>query len=159
MNGCPQRTLRKKSRPWWHARCSGFERVSDVFAAVGQLHRALDYHLERQNVLTSNVAHVDTPGYRPNDLVRADPSEFAGVLDVALSRTDKRHLDVTLPAQARTGQLIQDLSAGAGADGNYVSVDREASKLASNHLRYDVVSAIVSAELRQLHYAASDGKG
>ena len=53
----------------------------------------------------------------------------------------------------------QDLSAGVGNDGNYVSLDREAAKLAANQLRFDTVSAIVSAELKQLSFAASDGKG
>ena len=57
------------------------------------------------------------------------------------------------------GRVFQDLSAGVGNDGNYVSLDREAAKLAANQLRYDTVSAIVSAELRQLSFAASDGKG
>jgi flagellar basal-body rod protein FlgB len=121
---------------------------------------ALDYHLERQNVLASNVAHVDTPGYRPNDIERIDRGEFSGVLSSALRRTDPRHIAGAggLDA-AETGRVFQDLSAGVGNDGNYVSIDREAAKLAANQLRYDTVSAIVSAELRQLVFAANDGKG
>ena len=55
--------------------------------------------------------------------------------------------------------MFEDTSAGVGNDGNYVSLDREAAKVAANQLRYDTVSAIVSAELRQLHFAASDAKG
>jgi flagellar basal-body rod protein FlgB len=121
---------------------------------------ALDYHLERQNVLASNVAHVDTPGYRPNDIERIDRGEFSGVLSTALRRTDPRHIEGAggLDA-AQTGRVFQDLSAGVGNDGNYVSIDREAAKLAANQLRFDTVSAIVSAELRQLSFAANDGKG
>lgn len=121
---------------------------------------ALDYHLERQNVLASNVAHVDTPGYRPNDIERIDRGDFSGALSSALRRTDPRHIAGAggLDA-AETGRIFQDLSAGVGNDGNYVSIDREAAKLAANQLRYDTVSAIVSAELRQLMFAANDGKG
>lgn len=121
---------------------------------------ALDYHLERQNVLASNVAHVDTPGYRPHDLERIGTGEFSGVLSTALRRTDPRHIAGAggLDA-AETGRVFEDLSAGVGNDGNYVSIDREAAKLAANQLRYDTVSAIVSAELRQLTFAANDGKG
>jgi flagellar basal-body rod protein FlgB len=121
---------------------------------------ALDYHLERQNVLASNVAHVDTPGYRPNDIERIDRGDFSGVLSTALRRTDPQHIAGAggLDA-AETGRVFQDLSAGVGNDGNYVSIDREAAKLAANQLRYDTVSAIVSAELRQLMFAANDGKG
>ena len=43
-----------------------------LFTGVDRLNGTLDYHLERQNVLVSNIAHVDTPGYVPKDLARVD---------------------------------------------------------------------------------------
>jgi flagellar basal-body rod protein FlgB len=130
-----------------------------VFASVDPLRAALDYHLDRQNVLASNVAHVDTPGYRPNDLERIDQSGFSAALGVAMTRTNERHLVGGAGDTLPNGRVFQDLSAGVGNDGNYVSLDREAAKLAANQLRYDTVSAIVSAELHQLGFAANDGKG
>ena len=133
--------------------------MQGVFSSVNPLRDALDYHLERQNVLASNVAHVDTPGYRPNDLERIDQSGFSAALGVALERTNEAHLVGQAGEGTPMGRVFQDLSAGVGNDGNYVSIDREAAKLTANQLRYDTVSAIVSAELRQLSFAASDGKG
>ncbi|HEY3497357.1 MAG TPA: flagellar basal body rod protein FlgB [Polyangiaceae bacterium] len=133
--------------------------MQGVFSAVNPLQVALDYHLERQNVLASNVAHVDTPGYRPNDLERIDQAGFSSALNVALQRTNEAHLVGTTGEGTPMGRVFQDLSAGVGNDGNYVSIDREAAKLTANQLRYDTVSAIVSAELRALSFAASDGKG
>lgn len=133
--------------------------VSSVFTSVDPLRAALDYHLDRQNVLASNVAHVDTPGYRPNDLERVDQTGFTAALGLAMTRTNENHLVSGALDAAPNGRVFQDLSAGVGNDGNYVSLDREAAKLAANQLRYDTVSAIVSAELRQLSFAASDGKG
>ena len=135
--------------------------MSDLFSAVGSLHSALDYHLERHTVLASNVAHVDTPGYHPHDLRRVDAANsFDSALSVALHRTDSAHFRTpNADAAALEGRVFEDLSAGAGNDGNYVSLDREAAKVAANQLRYDVVSAVVTAELHQLSYAASDAKG
>jgi len=133
--------------------------VSGVFNSVDPLRAALDYHLDRQNVLASNVAHVDTPGYRPHDLERIEQSGFSAVMGVALQRTNERHLIGGGIDALPNGRVFEDLSAGVGNDGNYVSIDREAAKLAANQLRYDTVSAIVSAELHQLTFAASDGKG
>jgi flagellar basal-body rod protein FlgB len=133
--------------------------VSSVFTSVDPLRAALDYHLDRQNVLASNVAHVDTPGYRPNDLERVDQTGFTAALGLAMARTNEAHLLGGALDATPNGRVFQDLSAGVGNDGNYVSLDREAAKLAANQLRYDTVSAIVSAELRQLSFAASDGKG
>jgi len=135
--------------------------MSDLFGAVGSLHAALDYHLERHTVLASNIAHVDTPGFHPHDLRRVDPAQsFDSALSVAMERTNGAHLQLpNAGAVALEGRIFQDNSAGAGNDGNYVSLDREAAKVAANQLRYDVVSAVVSAELSQLRYAASDAKG
>jgi flagellar basal-body rod protein FlgB len=135
--------------------------MSDLFSAVSPLHAALDYHLERHTVLSSNIAHVDTPGYRPHDLRRVDAIDsFDAVLSVTMKRTDQAHFQTpNADAAALEGRVFEDLSAGAGNDGNYVSLDREAAKVAANQLRYDVVSAVVSAELSQLRYAAGDAKG
>mgnify|MGYP003580752888 CR=1 FL=1 len=133
--------------------------MSELFTSIGALHSALDYHLERHTVLASNVAHVDTPGYRPSDLERVDPVGFGSTLEVALSKTAPGHFAVGEGGSTPLhGRIFEDLSAGAGNDGNYVSLDREAAKVAANQLRYDTVSAIVSAALRALTYAANDAK-
>jgi flagellar basal-body rod protein FlgB len=135
--------------------------MSDLFSAVGPLHSALDYHLERHTVLSSNIAHVETPGYRPHDLRRVEGLEsFGSALSVAMERTDAAHFRTpNADAAALEGRVFEDLTAGAGNDGNYVSIDREAAKVAANQLRYDVISAVVSAELSQLRYASGDAKG
>jgi flagellar basal-body rod protein FlgB len=134
--------------------------MADLFANIAPLHSALDYHLERHSVLSSNIAHVDTPGYKPNDLARVEAAHFDGVLGVAMRKTNAAHLGGSSElGEDLEARIFQDLAAGVGNDGNYVSIDREASKVAANQLRYDVVSAVVSAELRQLHFAATDAKG
>lgn len=134
--------------------------VINFFAHLQPLHSGLDYHLERHNVLSSNVAHVDTPGYRPHDLARVDPKDFNAVMSVMLERTAPGHLNSSADLTGnRSGRVFEDATAGAGNDGNFVSLDRESAKLAANHLRYDVVSALAASELKGLMYAANDAKG
>jgi flagellar basal-body rod protein FlgB len=133
--------------------------VSDLFKAISSLHSALDYHFERHNLLASNIAHVDTPGYVPRDLERVEAAPFKDALEVALARTDSGHIPGAAATTVSAGRVFEDPSAGAGNDLNYVSLDREAAKLAANQIRYDVSSTLASAELAQLAYAASDGRG
>lgn len=131
-----------------------------LFAELESIQSALDYHLERHNVLSSNIAHVDTPGYKPHDLARVDPRDFSAVLNVEMERTAPGHLSAASDAStARNGRVFEDLAAGAGNDGNYVALDRESAKLAANHLRYDVASALAASEIKGLLYAANDAKG
>lgn len=79
-------------------------------------------------------------------------------MQVALARTSEGHLS-TGGEEPLVGRVFQDLSSGGGADGNYVSLDREAGKLATNRLRYDIVSVLVRSQLDSLMGAVNDRKG
>jgi flagellar basal-body rod protein FlgB len=133
--------------------------MSNLFVGIEPLHSALDYHLDRHNVLASNIAHVDTPGYVPRDLSRVADTSFAQTLSVTMQRTDPSHFGGTSPAEVTTGRVFDDPSPGAGNDKNFVSLDREAAKIAANQLRYDVSSTLAAAELAQLAYVAGDARG
>jgi flagellar basal-body rod protein FlgB len=126
--------------------------------SVTQLQTGLDYHLARQNVLTANLTHVDTPDYKPMDVERA--GGFAATLHVAMTATDAAHLGATALGSGRGEQfkVVSDPGAAVGYDGNGVNVDREAAKIAANNVRYDALAALVSGELAGLEWAANDGK-
>jgi len=138
--------------------------VSKLFSSVAPLSYALDFHLERHNLLAANLANVDTPRYKPLDLARVGNAgnegtgSFEQAMQVAMSRTNENHMQIA-GADPMVGRVFQDLSAGGGADGNFVSLDRESGKLAANRLRYDMVSVLVKSQLDALMKASSDGKG
>ncbi len=126
--------------------------------SVERLRGALDYHLSRHNLLASNLAHIDTPGYKPVDLERTNGS-FQGALNVALEATDPSHMasSRSVPAGQAVGRIVEDPTA-AGADNNGLDLDREAVKIATNQMRYDIVAQLASSELAGLAWAANDGK-
>ncbi len=128
--------------------------------SVQRLHAGLDYHLARHNLLTSNLAHLDTPNYKPLDLQRPDES-FHAAMQVALAQTSPMHLGPT--GEGSTPQsgwkTIVDPGGVPGTDGNAVSVDREAAKIAMNQVRYDALASLIGGELSGLAWAANDGRG
>lgn len=131
--------------------------------SVEHLRGALDYHLSRHNLLASNLAHIDTPGYKPVDLERThDKNSFDGALHVALETTQAGHQVSSSTGTAASGQtvgrVIEDPGAASGADGNGVDLDREAVKIATNQMRYDMLAQLASSELASLAWAANDGK-
>jgi flagellar basal-body rod protein FlgB len=130
----------------------------DLLKGVGRLHAALDYHLARHNVLAANLSHLDTPNYRPQDLERVSGPGFDGAMRVALTATDPGHLGGAAAAQAG-GRLVEDKHASVGQDGNAVSVDREAVKIASNQVRYDALTQLTGGQLSTLVWAVTDGRG
>ena len=121
---------------------------------VEHLKTALDFHLQRHNLLASNLAHLDTPDYTPMDVARG----FEGKMHVALGETSSGHL----ASKTSTGQgfrVIADPVSSTGGDGNGVDLDHETVKIASNQLRYDMLAQLASSELASLSWAANDGRG
>ncbi len=125
-----------------------------LFDRVTQLQGSLDYHLQRQNLLTANLAHSETPGYKPVDLERG---QFRDAMTTALAATQPNHIQPS-PHAGEGFRVVQDPSVAEGLDGNGVSLDREAVKIATNQLRYDTVAALAGSELQGLVWAANDGK-
>jgi flagellar basal-body rod protein FlgB len=132
--------------------------LANLFSSVEPLNYALDFHLERHNLLAANIANVDTPRYKPTDLARIGEAGFESAMQLAMARTDAAHFSVGTD-DPLVGRVFQDLSAGGGADGNFVALDRESGKLAANRLRYDIVSVLVRAQLDSLMGAAGDRQG
>lgn len=131
--------------------------------SVEQLRASLDYHLARHNLLTANLAHVDTPGYRPLDLARSASApgsgSFAQSLETAMVTTDPNHIASPHSASGEQWHVVKEQGSAAGYDGNSVSIDREAVKIATNHVRYEAIASLASNELAGLAWAANDGRG
>ncbi len=129
-----------------------------LFANVRTAHRALDYHLQRHNVLASNVANVDTPGFRPLELLRESGAEGPeGSLRVA--QTNEGHF--ALPGQGPAGPtgVARERVIQPGGDHNSVSLEREMAKVSANDMRFEAVGRFVRQHIGMLRYAASDGQG
>jgi len=131
-----------------------------LFRPVDLGQRALDYHLQRHNVLASNVANVDTPGFRPMELVRESGRDRLdpGGPRVRLERTRSAHLRLPNERAGETGAGIERV-VQPGGDHNAVSLEREMAKVAANDLRFSAVGRFVRQHLGMLRYAASDTQG
>ncbi|MCG8557242.1 MAG: flagellar basal body rod protein FlgB [Proteobacteria bacterium] len=131
--------------------------MSELFKMVGELHRAMDYHVQRHSVLASNIANVDTPGFKPLELERVPDQGTSGGL--ALAATHEAHLPTGSSAHA-SNRVVESLeqTVQPGLDGNSVSLEREMSKAAANDMRFSIAARLVQKQLALLRYAAQ-GRG
>jgi flagellar basal-body rod protein FlgB len=129
--------------------------MASTLAGIETLRAGLDYHLARHNLLTANLSHVDTPGFRPLDLERRTP--FAGALHTAMAATQPGHIGASA-SRAEQVRVIPDPGAVPGQDGNAVSLDREAVKIAANNVHYDAIASLVADQLNSVQWAANDGR-
>ncbi len=106
------------------------------------LERFLDLTAQRQALLTSNIANIDTPGYRTRDI------DFHGELIRAMQSEET---GPTEPLIREVPNLI------ARPDGNNVSVDREGLLLSQVQLQFNAASQLVKEEFKTLNLAITSG--
>lgn len=122
-------------------------------ATLGKLETSLDLRLERQNLLSSNVANADTPGYVPRDF------DFAKAMAQAEAPLQMAQPEGTSAALAPASAVAQPqlTDTRAGFDGNRVDADQAMVALAENGLQYGANAQATNKKLAILLYAASDG--
>ena len=106
------------------------------------LQRFLDLAAKRQALVTSNIANVDTPGYRTKDI------DFQGELQRALQGGDAAP---TAPFVREVPGLV------VRPDGNNVSVDRESLLLSEIQLQFNIAEQVLKSDFRNLHLAITEG--
>jgi flagellar basal-body rod protein FlgB len=112
------------------------------------LERSLDTRLERHNVLSSNLANADTPGFVPRDV------DFASAMRAAAQEIGSEGQVPRAPTPTLVGAAA---GAAAGLDGNKVDADRTLVSLAEYGLQYGASAKVAAKKLAILRYVASDG--
>jgi flagellar basal-body rod protein FlgB len=114
--------------------------ISDS-AIVAALGRQLNRAVARQQVAASNLANIDTPGYRAKDV------QFADALDASLKT-------------ARTDAPIVSDAEGIPArrDGNTVQLDRELLNMTRAAGDFSAAQTALTAKFRLVRYAINEGR-
>jgi len=121
---------------------------SDVISNMAD---AMRFRVNRQAVLSANVANADTPGYRRTDLVF---EERLAKVDVV--RTDSRHLAVESGQGAGVRRVIERKA--ARPDGNTVNLDRELIQLSRNAGAFSEQAEVLSRLLMMRQVAIAGGR-
>jgi flagellar basal-body rod protein FlgB len=120
-----------------------------ILAALG---RQLNHAVARQTVAASNLANLDTPGYRTRE------ATFDQTLDDQLggmARTDDKHLG----APATPGASSTDADGLASRrDGNNVQLDRELLAITQAAGDFSKAQTALTAKFRLVRYAINEGR-
>ena len=112
----------------------------------------LDWTAKRQQMLSANIANIDTPGYRAKDVSFSEEMQ-----SLQLTSTSSGHLDI--PGGNSKLETF-DTNTKVKDDGNSVDLDHEMTELTKNGLQYVALIQFVSQKLRTLRAAITEsGKG
>lgn len=115
---------------------------------------ALNLRARRQEVLSANIAHADTPNFKARDF------DFSSTLTQAVERgrqsqsmsmaaTSSRHLPGEAYAVAEV-ELLYRTPTQSSIDGNTVEMDAERVSFAENAMRYEANLTVLGSKIKSL---------
>lgn len=108
--------------------------------------KLLDVSHAKQNAIASNLANVETPGYKRIDIA----TDFEAQLRKVAS---SNNVDAIRNLEIRT---VQDLNSPiVRGDGNNVQVDQELLSMQKNAIQYEFLANYTSTSLNRLKTAIS----
>jgi flagellar basal-body rod protein FlgB len=117
---------------------------------------ALKLRSQRTEVLATNLANADTPGYRARDIDFKTALANAGAPTagggVQLTTTSAAHIDPASNGGAVDGNpnLKYRVPLAPALDGNTVDVQMEQAAFAENSVRYQATLTLLGSKLRNL---------
>ncbi len=122
---------------------------------ISGLNYAMDVSSKRNQVISENIANVDTPNYKAKDLdfEKAMKEYFSGGNNLPLKVTDKRHISPQNSEGNISSLIYEQNNPSLRNDGNDVNLDYEMSEMASNAVKYSMFSQITGTEFARLKSA------
>ncbi len=111
----------------------------------------MDYRSERNKVITSNIANLDTPDYKSSDYVFKDDLKKAMDVRISLKRTDEKHFPNALDEISRN-----DFKKVTSDD--KVDLDTEMTNLAENHLMYNLTAELLARKFKGIRTVLEGSK-
>jgi len=104
------------------------------------LFQQLNYRGERQKVISSNIANIDTPEYKTKDLQFKDQLQKSNEsYSLKLSTTHNMHMSLTVDAKKRNFDIYEVKGLVEQNDGNNVNLDTQMSEMSKNSIMFNAV--------------------
>ncbi|OPY85205.1 MAG: Flagellar basal body rod protein FlgB [Smithella sp. PtaU1.Bin162] len=111
----------------------------------------LDYRSERNKLITSNIANLDSPDYKTADYVFKEDLRRAMEKKIPLVRTSEKHFPNT--KEEITGNDFKIVRSAEKAD-----LDKEMANLAENHLMYNLSAELLARKFKSIRNVLSEVK-
>ncbi len=125
--------------------------LQNILFTKANLEKALDAAWLRNEVISNNIANVDTPGYKRKTV------KFEEFLDAEMKTSRIQSGQTRL--NGSSALVSEDLtSLSYREDGNNVDVEREMSDLAMNTLRYYTLIQKMNGDFQKLNSVIKGGR-
>jgi flagellar basal-body rod protein FlgB len=140
--------------------------VQGIFGTtVELLGKTLDLRAKRQELISANLANVDTPGYTPSDI--SFEAELKGALQNGGQQTPATSMAMAanprfIPLKGRGGSATLDQVRGdlveipgknTGPDGNGVEMEGEMERMVQNEIMYNASVQLLTKKFEMMKQA------
>jgi len=121
--------------------------------------KVLDMRLERQNIVTGNIANVDTPDYKARRLEFEDKLQQALNLDARgkMTRTQQNHLPAVFNADGFKGDGLKEFKPRHVYGEDSVDMDKEMAIMSKNGLMYNALASVIKKNFEGLQKVIAEG--
>ena len=127
------------------------------FNVLSQHEQALRFRALRNQVLSSNIANADTPGYKARDLNFSEALKLANAGSLKMVATSDMHLRQPGGTGVAADRLEYRIPSQPTLDGNTVETDVEQAAFAENALMYRASLAFLDGKIRSIRFALKGG--
>lgn len=129
--------------------------MASLEQSISVLSQGLGMRTKRHEVLASNIANADTPGYKARDFqfdaaMKNAMAGRSGGVDVA--KTSPGHLSGMSGGAADIGYRAVSQ---ASVDGNTVDMDVERTQITDNALQYQIIAQLLGDKFKGMRMAMS----
>lgn len=122
--------------------------------------KVMDMQLQRQNVIASNLANIETPNYKPRELEFEKELQKALGLDLRgnVAAPQPGHIPATFAAENFNASWFLQFKPRQVHGEDRVNIDKEMAKHAKNQLQYTALTQVMSKQFEGLSTLIQDAK-
>ncbi len=126
---------------------------------VNLISKVMDMQLERQNVIMSNIANVNTPHYKTRTLEFEDQLQKALGLDMRgrMTRTQQGHMPAVFDPDNFNSEFEKAVKPRVAHGEDRVNLDKEMVRMAKATLHYNALSQVIKGNFDGIKTIISEG--
>lgn len=121
--------------------------------------KVMDLRLQRQNIVASNLANINTQGYKAKRIEFEEELQNSLQLDRSkqMARTNSKHMPSSFDVNGFKGELRKDFDPRVVQGEDRVDMDKEMSIMAKNSLAYKTLTQLMQKSFSGIEEIIREG--